>query len=320
MRYGVAFLAFMAGCTAALPALAVAPKAETVAAYKAISALDARLASVGYQLATANAPYCADNTGFNPGWVLHDIAQYPDSTAAKAAFGFSQPVEIAFVVPGGEADNQGVKPGDGLMRVGNRDVAGFAGAGTERLDALRLFLDQLWGPNYLAPIRVQRDGAPREILFQLNPVCKSHFWIEASSKRDAGADGEQVRVTSALAEYARDDAELAAIAAHELAHNLLGHPQRLRAAKKAKRDLVVAAELDADRLSVWLLTNAGYDPRAAVRFWQRCGPASCLGPLRYPAWKKRVEIINTEIAQLEKTLPNSGRRAPPLLATVQKTQ
>lgn len=315
-------IAFALFALIATPAFA-APKAETVAAYKAISALDARVATVGYRLASANAPYCTAKTGFNPGWVLHDIAQYPDAEAAKAAFGFAQPVEVAYIVPNSEAENQGIKKGDGLLRIGNRDVGSFAqdaGPGAQRLDAIRLFLDQLWGPNYLAPMRVQRSGLTREVLFQLNPVCGSYFWVDASAKRDAGADGGQVRITSALAEYAADDAELAAIAAHELAHNLLGHPEWLRATKKAKRKVIIETELAADRLSVWLLSNAGFDPKAAVQFWQRCGPASCLGPLRYPAWKKRVEALSAEIAIVEKTASKNGRREPPLLSALQKSQ
>lgn len=317
MRFWLALFALISA-----PAFA-APKAETVAAYQAIASLDARLATVGHRLATANAPFCMDASGFNPGWVLHDIAQYPDAEAAKAAFGFDQPVEIAFVVPGGEAENQGVKAGDGLLRIGNRDAASFkpaAGASALRLEGIRQFLDQLWGPNYLAPMRVQREAETREILFQLNPVCRSHFWVEASGKRDAGADGEKVRITSALVEYTADDAQLAAIAAHEMAHNLLGHPEQLRMAKKAKRKLIVANELAADQLSVWLLANAGYDPRAAALFWQRCGPASCLGLLRYPAWKKRVEAINSEIARVEQAAKQNGLRAPPMLSTIRKSQ
>ncbi len=317
MKHWLALFALLSA-----PAFA-APKAETVAAYKAISALDARLATVSYRLATANAPFCDQASGFNPGWVLHDIAQYPDADAAKAAFGFTQPVAVAFVVPGSEAENQGVKAGDGLIRIGNRDATSFtpaAGTSALRLEAIRHFLDQLWGPNYLAPMRVQRGAETREILFQLNPVCASHFWVEASRKRDAGADGEQIRVTSALIEYAVDEAQLAAIAAHELAHNLLEHPAQVRAAKKAKRKLIVATELEADRLSVWLLANAGYDPRAAVQFWQRCGPASCLGPLRYPAWKKRVEALSGEIAIVERSALQNGLRAPPMLTAVRKSQ
>jgi beta-barrel assembly-enhancing protease len=298
----------------AAPAFA-APKVETVAAYRAIAAQDARLATVGHRLANANASFCDHKMGYNPGWVLHDIAQYPDAEAAKAAFGFAQPVEVAFVVASGEAETQGVKTGDGLIRIGNRDIASFAQSkplGVQRLDAVRTLLNDLWGPNYLAPLRVQRGAETRELLFQLNPVCASHFWVDASNKIDAGADGDKVRVTSALIDFVADDDELAAVAAHELAHNLLGHPTGSANTRESKS--ITTTELEADRLSMWLLTNAGYDPQAAVRFWQRCGPKSCVGLFRYPGWKKRVAAIKAEIELITKTPEQNGRRDPPLLA------
>lgn len=297
------------------------PNAETVAAYRAIAAQDARLATVGHRLADANAPFCSHNMGYNPGWVLHDIAQYPDAEAAKAAFGFDQPVEVAFVVAGGDAEMQGVKAGDGLVRIGNRDIASFAQSaklGAERLDAVRMFLNDLWGPNYLAPLRVKRGTETRELLFELGPVCASHFWVDASNKIEAGADGNQVRVTSALIDFVASDDELAVVAAHELAHNLLGHPKGSATTRKAKS--ITATELEADRLSMWLLTNAGYNTQAAVQFWQRCGPKSCVGLFRYPSWKKRVASIKSEIELIAKTPTQNGRRDPPLLSAFRKTQ
>ena len=300
----------------AAPAFA-APKAETVAAYRAIGAQDAKLATVGHRLANANAKFCTHKMGYNPGWVLHDIAQYPDAEAAKAAFGFAQPVEVAFVVAGGDAETQGVKASDSLVRIGNRDITSFSKilrSGVERLNEVRTFLDDLWGPNYLAPLRVQRGAETRELLFQLNPVCASHFWVDASNKIDAGADGNQVRVTSALIDFVVSDDELAAVAAHELAHNLLGHPPG--SANTRKRKSITITELEADRLSMWLLTNAGYDPQAAVRFWQRCGPKSCVGLFRYPGWKKRVAAIKAEIELITNTPEQNGRRDPPLLSVI----
>jgi beta-barrel assembly-enhancing protease len=302
------------------PAIA-APKAETVAAYRAIAAQDARLAAIGHRLANANAAFCSHKLGFNPGWVLHDIAQYPDAEAARAAFRFTQPVEVAFVVAGGDAETQGVQAGDGLIRIGNRDIGSLPrikAPSVERLNAVQTFLDELWGPSYLAPLRVKRGNETRELLFQLNPVCASHFWVDASSKIEAGADGNRVRVTSALIDFVANDDELAAVAAHELAHNLLGHPPGSAETRKSKS--ITATELEADRLSMWLLTNAGYDPQAAVRFWQRCGPKSCVGLFRYPGWKKRVAEISTEIAIIAKTPTQNGRRDPPSLLAIRKAQ
>ena len=77
-----------------------------------------------------------------------------------------------------------------------------------------------------------------------------------------------------------DDEAIAAVVAHELAHTVLRHRIRLEAAgvkwgllaqfgRNAR--LFRRTEEEADRLSVHLLRNAGYDPRVAVRFWREHG-------------------------------------------------
>jgi predicted Zn-dependent protease len=68
--------------------------------------------------------------------------------------------------------------------------------------------------------------------------------------------GRRVLVTRGMLALAGDEAEVAAVLAHEIAHVILGHaggrPPRNRA----------AAEADADRLGLRFLAAAGYDPRA----------------------------------------------------------
>jgi predicted Zn-dependent protease len=120
----------------------------------------------------------------------------------------------------------------------------------------------------------------------------------------------RVQVTSGALVFVKDEAELAAIAAHEMAHVFLAHG-RHRAMESvavvlggvalgavlAGRDgdtgtalgaasgeiLTVsmtaltarqrAQEFEADRVSLDLLRRAGYPPAAAVRFWQRYAAA-----------------------------------------------
>ncbi len=141
------------------------------------------------------------------------------------------------------------------------------------------------------------------------PICSSKFWVDSRSKKDAGADGEQVRVTSGLIDFLSDDDELAAVAAHELAHNQLGHPQLMENLKKGRGKVIREHEIAADRLAVWLLANAGYDPRATIRLWTRLGPAKS----KTPKLSERLAILQTEIAALDSVTPTEGKRAPPLL-------
>ena len=103
-----------------------------------------------------------------------------------------------------------------------------------------------------------------------------------------------------------DDQELASIVAHELAHIVLDHPARLTAAHVDRglfkgfgrsARLFKQTENEADRLSVTLMANAGYDPQAAVRYWLTYGPKlddqGGLGSTHL-SWRKRAELIGEE--------------------------
>src|SRR3546814_2491582 len=86
--------------------------------------------------------------------------------------------------------------------------------------------------------------------------------------------------TDTLLPYTTLCRSLAAAVAHELAHNILRHRERLDAADVARglfkgfgrsARLFRQTEIEADRLSAWPMRGAGYDPPAAVRFWGRFG-------------------------------------------------
>ncbi len=304
---------------AAMPALA-APSAEDIAGYRALTALDARVATVGYQLAAANSRFCKEKVR-NPGWVLHGIGQYPDVKIARAAFGFSRwPVNIAAIVPGGPADRLGLSAGDSMVSLNgtrwDQRMQAVPFADKDGMEDLRLTLERMWAEKGSVEVVFESKREAKILQFAPPQVCASDFWVDTRSRLDAGADGSRVRVTSALVEYVADDDELAAVIAHELSHNLLGHRARLDKIKKGKTKAILATEEEADRLSVWLMTNAGYDAKAALRFWERYGRRQGLdifAEATHHPWKKRVAMMQAEIDLIVSIAPSEGLRDPPLL-------
>ncbi len=303
-----------------------------IAAYRALIVQDARLATAGYKLAAGNAAYCK-NKAYNPGWVIHDLAQYPDVDIAKAAFGFEQLIQVAALVKGGPADQAGMIADDGLAGL---DDAGLywpafpeIKTGYERMASFKQLFAERWAQQPKLPVRLLRNGKRVEVILQAALVCASDFQIDPSSKLDAGAQGNMVSVTSALAEYAAAEDELAAIVAHELAHNILGHRARLDAAKVNRgfgrsfgksRKAILATEVEADKLSIWLLANAGYDPSLALAFWQRYRSeigTPLLADGTHLSWSKRIAIMQGELEQITATPAKDGKRAPPLLSAKQ---
>ncbi len=308
---------------------------RAVMALQALQQLDRRINAIGWRLAYSNAPYCQTHSP-GTGLLLLDVAQYADQQAVRSALNITGPIAINAVAPDSPAAASGLKPGDDIIaidtvridRVDGNDPA-FADEQPpyRRIAAVNHMLDKNPGQSSVS-LDIMRDGERHVITIVPKAVCPSRFQIRVSADRGASANGKMVSVTSALAEYVLDDNELAAIAAHELAHNLLRHRDRLNAqkvdrgffgqfGKSAKR--IKETEIEADRLSIWLLVNAGYDPTAAIRFWTRYGKEHGKGIFSastHYRWKKRVKLFEEEITKIKKAAPVNGSYAPPLLAAM----
>ncbi len=298
-----------------------APGGPDVTAYRALIEQDLRLATIGYRLASSNAPFCARKER-TPGWVIHDVAQYHDMRTAFAAFAFAAPVSVAAVVKGGAADVAGIAAGDGLEAVGEESLDwGDEAEGKptyERVMIVKNLVRQQLQRSDTLSLHVTDSRKSVRKLVKPALVCASDFQVDTKNGVDAGANGDVVRVTVGLMAYAADDNELAAVVAHEFAHNILGHRARLDATKRGKGKAVLATEIEADRLSVWLMANAGYDVQAALRFTERYGRKYGLGIFSdgtHLRWKNRVKVMQAEIDLMARTLRQNGKLLPPLLAS-----
>jgi beta-barrel assembly-enhancing protease len=299
-----------------------------VMAYRALIDQDLRLATTGYRLALANAAYC-DRKERNPGWVIHDVAQYPDVALAKAAFGFDNPIQVAAVVNDGPADRSDIKPGDGFVGLDGATLYWAAmpvgKSGYERMASFKQLLGERFAEKPSLSVQVSRGGDDVKLALAPPLVCASDFQIDTDDGLDAGADGQIVRITYGMMRYTNDDAQLAAVVAHELSHNILRHREKLNAQGVDRglgrlfgksKNAILATEIEADRLSVWLMANAGYDPNAALRFWERYGRQHGQGIFSegtHLRWKNRVKIMQAEIDLMATTEKRDGTLPPPLL-------
>ncbi|MEI9928780.1 MAG: M48 family metallopeptidase [Sphingomonas sp.] len=294
-------------------------------AFEALRQSDLRMATIGERLAVGNAALC-DRLGPGTGLQLHTLDQYDSGTrdAARAHFKFATAVAIEAIVPGTPADQAGLKPDDSLVRIGPVDIATGTGrpGTTDRLVATELAIADL-PPTAPIEVDVLRGGAPVHATIHPLAACRSRFELVLSNAYDASADGTMVQVSSRILDSYPDDQAAAAIA-HEFAHNILRHRERLEA-RHVSYGLLEGfggnvkyfrqTELQADLLSVYLLENAGYPPEAAVAFWRRFGPSVAGGILlsrSHPAWRDRMATIEAEIARLKAGTTRADM--PPMIA------
>lgn len=322
MRARLAFFMLLVGVLSAPSASAAAPASP----YAPLAALEARVATIGFRLTTGNAAWCpAQQPQF--GWLWGDPRLYApaDRAAANAAYGATDldAAYIAALAPQSPAATAGLRVGTPITAINGASVsAGADGSAFARITAIETRFAAL-PPN--GPVQVVgADG--HHLTITPVPGCASDFRVEARDRPTGAADGRLVLISSGLAAFATNDDELAAAVAHELAHNILRHRARLDAAgvdrglgKQLGRSarLFKQTEIEADRLSAWLLAGAGYDPRAAVRFWtgfgQRKGkPLFQAGT--HPRWQDRVASIESEIGAIDAARAAGRPLDPPLIA------
>ena len=280
------------------------PSTTVPPSFAGFHAKDQKLQRIGRKLALGNAAYCKDAAP-SIGLTFIDMRGFARPAEMRRAFNWASEIGIATVPPPHEPHWPGritkiiAAPSPrALEQITAIDgVEVNAWPSEERLDWRRLkrvhdAVDASLADNGSVML-TNLQGVSIEVVGV--PACRSRFEVKAGGKK-ALADGLRVQFGSKFPGFSYPEDEFAAVIAHELAHNILQHRKWLDA-KGRKRRAVRATEREADRMMPWLMANAGYDPKAAVRFMQRWGPKHSRGIFRartHDGWDERVEIIAAE--------------------------
>ena len=279
-----------------------------------LRSLDQRVATIGHRLAVASLDLCVEREWL-PGFAVHDLSQYgPEHRpAAIRAFRLDHGPGVLALAAGGPAERAGLRPDAILVSVdgeGPPRTAAGPRASFEQAERILDVLDRAFSDG-VAVIEVDRGGQRTTIPIEAERGCASRFQLVPSRTLNARADGRYVQVTTAIGQYVADDDELAAVLAHEFAHNVLRHRLRLNEAGVQRgflsnfgrnARLIRETEAEADRLSVYLLDRAGFPPAAAVRLWARFGRRgfAFLGSPTHPNWRRRIAMIEAEIEIIQR--------------------
>ena len=141
--------------------------------------------------------------------------------------------------------------------------------------------------------------------------------------------GKMAIYTGIINKLKLNDDEIAQIMGHEISHALLGHGrERMSRAMATQGGLLLGsivsgqdlsalgpvadialtlpnsrdAESEADRYGIELAARSGYDPRAAIRLWEKMSAASGNGPPQFlsthPAPANRIQALNALVPQM----------------------
>jgi predicted Zn-dependent protease len=143
--------------------------------------------------------------------------------------------------------------------------------------------------------------------------------------------GGKIAVFTGLFAVAQDDDQLATVLSHEISHALAHHAsERVARAQDAKEGSSIASfflnkkhdrdqEAEADKIGVFLMTFAGYNPKEAIVFWQRMQQTHQGGGRTpeilsdHPSDAHRIKAMddNVQRALAAKKAFDEGRIAPP---------
>ena len=271
-----------------------------------VAAQDLRLARIADAMLIGNVRLCRRTMPVT-GMILHSLDQYGDGAEPFFANGT---LSIAAVVPGSAADHAGLQANDGIASINGISIASMKPDGDSHLREVAFFALSDIGPDDPLELAISRDGDIREVRFEAPRGCRALVEILVGDGFNARSDGRVIQVRFDFAARLSNE-QLAVIVAHELAHGVLEHRRRKVEAgidnasilRHLGRNQQVnrQAEIEADRLSVHLLANAGYDPMIAPQFWRSAegliAGGGAMPSFIYPTQTARAEMIEQEIVR-----------------------
>ncbi|MEO6716275.1 MAG: M48 family metallopeptidase [Novosphingobium sp.] len=294
-----------AGCaTSALlliPAPAISGEAiDYSTAIPVWQAHEARLLSIGWRLARANAALCQRSPNAI-GLMLADVRQFKDPDRARAALHIDGDTIVEAVAAGSPAQTGGLRAGMQVLAIGGQTAGALTdpqATGEGATDALHDRIDHELATSGRVILRVAEQGqAPRDVTIVGVPACRARFAMLRAGT-SAATRGFIIEIAVQLLAETPSDDEAATMIAHELAHNVFGHWQHTLATGKNNYVIIRRSEREADSMAPWLMANAGYDPAAAPRFFAAWGPRHSGGMTRSPthdSWQERVAAVTSEL-------------------------
>jgi membrane-associated protease RseP (regulator of RpoE activity) len=280
--------------------------------------LDQRIADISWKVLSANAQLCPSRAS-GIGISLHDAAQYAPAyrATAIATFGFGDGLPaILAIAKSGPADMAGLRVGDRIASINGQDIAPARMKLSSKEDYAPIAevmtrLENL-SDDKTADLDVRRGQSMFRTSIRPKITCRSRVEVVPGSAINASSNGSVVQIYGKLVLWAKSDDELAIVIAHELAHNILEHNQRidrdrigvgLFAALGHDGQKLRDMEREADRYGLFLVARSGYDYRMAPEVWRRLSATAGLGGIwatTHPSGASREKSSRLTVAEIDR--------------------
>ena len=266
---------------------------ESSSALSSLVAQQERVYRVAAPLMVKNAPLCRSQARPLLGFTAKNRFSYPAelAQAVDAVLGLDERLRVMQVLEGSGAMRSGIRPGDILLSIKDQPLPLGAQAETETARLIAPLLKNAID----VTVSVSRQGQAIKMNVPLTTACAFSLEIGHAPQVNAYADGRRIMVTRGMLDFLGKDDELAVILAREMAHNVLQHAaaQQMTATtasvidallplqpdpaalsgRGGVRALPAKLDLEADRLAMYLLARAGYDPAEAERTMRKLAQA-----------------------------------------------
>ena len=311
-----------------------ATEAEKVSVLRQSLVLLARLHDAQFLVMHGAATFCPGRTHLLLGIAYSNGASFGADyeSAAAEVLGSADRVTITHVAVNSPAEAAGIRQGDVIQAIGYSAVENGTGSVGSALGLINAGMMPGAGLN----MKLDRAGQPVVAKPVPVPACDFPVMVQPNQVVDIENDGS-IYLTSGMLRYVADSDELAVLLAHALAHHLLNHPAILAQSKAQGEaagvvpDLLIVVPLDllmggnvgpvfttlggvaavasvrpgleieADRLSLYILANGGFDMTKATEVWQRIAKAPSweMAVSRFhPVTEERIRLMQATIAEI----------------------
>jgi len=252
---------------------------------------------IEYRLTRSAAARCGEISRPHAGVLL----AMPDPTSGREAGSVaSDAPTIVYVVPGGSFDRAGLRAGDGLVALDGEPVRSSA-------DVLTLMLSS--GTRRSVRVTARRGDAPDlELDVPLEPACPIRLGLATSALLIPWQTQRLLlSIPIGLTHHVDDDATLATVVAHQMAHALYDKPD----------DDAITAEQRADRIGLEMAAAAGYEILGAPAYWEDVAAEYpvLIGDAP-PGWRPLAWTQDQRIDRSGLPHPEIARRLGPLRAAI----